>query len=285
MNDQLDMKPGSQGTPPSHRTEQRRHPLYSIRLPLLHKAQSSGADRAEMGWTHNMGEGGACVEVSERLQPQGPIRVRLQTARGAIELEAKVVWSREPGSAGGGVLHGMAFTQIPPRAGRAFPGVTPLQGAGAPCWRPVAIESLRHMPAQGSGGTVVLGLDGRHWSGGTPAPPSGGPASRHETRGHASRTPGAAHGAGRGGLGRAGGKTEPRRAGQSRPSLYVPRSLALHGPRLLTRRAALGVVVSLVNGPQRPGTIARSNLPVCASSPRRIRRWIIQPGECFNRTD
>jgi len=120
MNDQLDMKPGSQGTPPSHRTEQRRHPRYSIRLPLLHKAQSSGADRAEMGWTHNMGEGGACVEVSERLQPQGPIRVRLQTARGAIELEAKVVWSREPGSAGGGVLHGMAFTQIPPEQVEPF---------------------------------------------------------------------------------------------------------------------------------------------------------------------
>jgi hypothetical protein len=67
-----------------------------------------------MGWTHNMGEGGACVELNERLQPQRPIRVRLQTARGAIELEAKVVWSREPDSAGGGVLHGMAFTPIPP---------------------------------------------------------------------------------------------------------------------------------------------------------------------------
>lgn len=114
MTDQLEKRAGSEGTPPFHGTEQRRHPRYSIRLPLLHKAESSGADRAEMGWTHNMGEGGACVELTERLQPQGPIRVRLQTAKGAIELEARVVWSREDGSAGGGILHGMAFTQVAP---------------------------------------------------------------------------------------------------------------------------------------------------------------------------
>ena len=114
MENQVEMTPNSQGTTRSHRMEQRRYLRYSIRLPLLHKAQSSGTDRAEMGWTHNVGEGGACVELTERLQPQGSIRVRLQTAKGAIELEAKVVWSREPGSAGGGILHGMAFTQIAP---------------------------------------------------------------------------------------------------------------------------------------------------------------------------
>lgn len=114
MSNPTEIKPGTQEMPPSHKREKRRHPRYAIRLPLLHKAESSGADRAEMGWTHNMGEGGACVEVTERLQPQGTIRVRLQTATGAIELEAKLIWSREADSSGGGVLHGMAFVQIPP---------------------------------------------------------------------------------------------------------------------------------------------------------------------------
>jgi hypothetical protein len=114
MNDPSETTPGSQEMPPSHGIEKRRHPRYSIRLPLLHKAESSGADRAEMGWTHNMGEGGACVELAERLQPQGPIRVRLQTAKGAIELETKLIWSRQTDSAGGGILHGMAFLQIAP---------------------------------------------------------------------------------------------------------------------------------------------------------------------------
>jgi hypothetical protein len=67
-----------------------------------------------MGWTRNIGEGGACVELNERLQPDGPIRIRLQTAKGAIELEAKVVWSKGATSEGDSILHGVAFTHIAP---------------------------------------------------------------------------------------------------------------------------------------------------------------------------
>ncbi len=114
MNNQPVMNPGRQEIPSTHGPGQRRYPRYPIRLPLLHKAESSGTDRAEMGWTHNVSEGGVCVESYERLQPQRPTRIRLQTARGAIELEARVVWSKDGGKAGGAILHGMAFTQIAP---------------------------------------------------------------------------------------------------------------------------------------------------------------------------
>jgi len=93
---------------------QRRFPRYAIRLPFLHTTESSGTDRAEMGWTRNMGEGGACVELTESLRPQRPIRVRLQTAKGAIELQASVVWSKRTGSSGS-ILHGVAFTQVAPQ--------------------------------------------------------------------------------------------------------------------------------------------------------------------------
>ena len=104
---------GGRGVPPLTK-DQRRFPRYSIRLPFLHTAESSGTDRAEMGWTRNMGEGGACVELTECLRPQRPFRVRLQTAKGAIELQAKVVWSKRTGSSGG-ALHGVAFTEIAPQ--------------------------------------------------------------------------------------------------------------------------------------------------------------------------
>jgi hypothetical protein len=92
----------------------RQHVRYSIRVPLLHNAKSSGTNHAGMGWTRNIGEGGACVELTERLQPDGPILIRLQTAKGAIELEAKVIWSKEATSEGDSILHGVAFTQIAP---------------------------------------------------------------------------------------------------------------------------------------------------------------------------
>ncbi len=114
MRNQLELNTARQEIPLTHQPKQRRHPRYPIRLPLLHKSNISGTDRAEMGWTHNVSEGGVCVELSERLRSRRPTRVRLQTARGAIEVEAKVVWSREAGSTGGGILHGMAFTQLAP---------------------------------------------------------------------------------------------------------------------------------------------------------------------------
>jgi hypothetical protein len=49
-----------------------------------------------------------------------PLRLRLRTDRGAIEVEAQVVWAGEPGRAGGGVLHGVIFTQVSPEQHQAL---------------------------------------------------------------------------------------------------------------------------------------------------------------------
>jgi hypothetical protein len=99
---------------------QRRFHRYPIHLPLLHKPRAPAPTRAGVGWTRNLSEGGACVELAERLQPQLPFRVRLRTDRGAIEVEAQVVWAGEPGRAGGGVLHGVIFTQVSPEQHQAL---------------------------------------------------------------------------------------------------------------------------------------------------------------------
>ena len=53
------------------------------------------------------------MELSEHFQPVTPLRVRLQTDLGAIEVEGQVVWTTEAGEAGRGVLHGVAFTHVP----------------------------------------------------------------------------------------------------------------------------------------------------------------------------
>jgi hypothetical protein len=118
-----------------------------------------------MGWTHNMGEGGACVELTERLQPQRPIRVRLQTAKGAIELEARVVWSREASSAGGGILHGMAFTQVAPEQleplRELFLSEGPMRHAGVRWPLDVSVtcrpQDQTGLPVQGRTGDVGRG--------------------------------------------------------------------------------------------------------------------------------
>jgi hypothetical protein len=101
-----------------------------MQLPLQQKLRASGAAGVGVGWTRDVSEAGACVELPEFLRPQLPLQVRLHTDRGPIETEAQVVWEAEgqavwmaaaqavwawePGPFRGGVLHGLAFTQMGP---------------------------------------------------------------------------------------------------------------------------------------------------------------------------
>ncbi len=94
--------------------DRRQSPRYLIQLPLLHKAKAPSDSRAGVGWTHNLSETGACVELAERLGPRMPLRLLLRTDRGGIQLEAQVVWGGEPGRLSGGVLHGVKFTNLAP---------------------------------------------------------------------------------------------------------------------------------------------------------------------------
>jgi hypothetical protein len=102
-------------------SEQRRFPRYAIQLPLLHAPRTPTPTQTGVGWTHNLSEGGACVELDRRLSAPTRLQVRFQTDCGAIEVETQVVWEveREGGGGGagsveGGVLHGLAFTPLAP---------------------------------------------------------------------------------------------------------------------------------------------------------------------------
>lgn len=91
---------------------QRRSPRYRIQLPLFHKAGTSASSSVGMGRTRNLSEGGACLESAEPLPPSTPLTLVLQTDQGGIRMEGKVVWTGQPGSESGGILHGLAFTQV-----------------------------------------------------------------------------------------------------------------------------------------------------------------------------
>ncbi len=91
-----------------------RHPRYPIQLPFLYRSKGPAPTRAGVGWTRNLSEGGACVELAEGIQPPMLLQLFLQTDHGPIEVEAQVVWAGEPSVTGGGVLYGVAFTQVAP---------------------------------------------------------------------------------------------------------------------------------------------------------------------------
>jgi len=106
--------------------ERRQFARYPIQLPVLHDATFPGSTGSRAGWTRDLSEGGACVELDERLPAPSLLRVHLQTDRGAIEVEAQVVWeveSRESGEGKGGILHGVAFTHLSPNQLQALRGL------------------------------------------------------------------------------------------------------------------------------------------------------------------
>ncbi|HSD50470.1 MAG TPA: PilZ domain-containing protein [Candidatus Methylomirabilis sp.] len=94
------------------RSVQSKYPRYRIQLPLLHRVIGPSSTGAGMGWTRNLSEGGACLEVTGAFRPETPLRLRLQTERGAIEADAEVVWAGVPDPASGVGPHGVAFTQV-----------------------------------------------------------------------------------------------------------------------------------------------------------------------------
>jgi hypothetical protein len=85
-----------------------RFPRYQIQLPVLQKA-SANATRVEVGWTRDLSVSGACLQLPARLPASAVIWLRLQTDRGPIELEARVVWTCENAGSRKGALHGIAF--------------------------------------------------------------------------------------------------------------------------------------------------------------------------------
>lgn len=92
----------------------RRFPRFAVHVPFLFTAPASNPAAVGAGWTRSLSEGGATVELAERLRLQTPLRLRLQTDRGIIEADTEVVWNGGRAPAGGGVVHGLAFTQIAP---------------------------------------------------------------------------------------------------------------------------------------------------------------------------
>jgi hypothetical protein len=75
---------------------------YPVILPLRYTTRYRAAVKAGVGWTRFLSVEGANVELDERLRPQTPLRLHLETDRGSIEVGAKVVWVGEVSAPAGG---------------------------------------------------------------------------------------------------------------------------------------------------------------------------------------
>ncbi len=91
---------------------QHRLPRYQIQLPLLYRL-STPTSKFGVGWTRNLSEGGALVELDDRVPPDTPLHISLRTDSGSIEIEARVTWAEEPRQSDRDVLHNLVFGEIP----------------------------------------------------------------------------------------------------------------------------------------------------------------------------
>jgi len=100
--------------------DKRRFVRYDLRLPVLYKRLGSDRGKAGVGWTRNLSLGGVCLDLDERLDPKTILGVLFQTDRGAIEVEAEVVWAASTPSLDGGLGHGLEFMRLGPRQVQAM---------------------------------------------------------------------------------------------------------------------------------------------------------------------
>lgn len=109
---------------------QRRFPRYTIVLPVLYTIDASESAVPEVGWTSNVSEGGACLELAERLDPSTILNLALRTHEVDIEAKAEVVWAAEPSTTDAGVLHGVTFNHIEPDQRQALRHLIRTKGQG-----------------------------------------------------------------------------------------------------------------------------------------------------------
>jgi Tfp pilus assembly protein PilZ len=98
----------------------RQHPRYPIQIPFVCTAKTPQRTRTTIGWTRNLGEGGACIELSESLPTDTPVWIRMRSDQGTVEMGGKVVWSENGKARGESSIHGLSFTESSPAQRQAL---------------------------------------------------------------------------------------------------------------------------------------------------------------------
>lgn len=97
----------------------RKYPRYPIVLPFRHESLAPDRPGVGTGWTWDLSEAGAGLELVERFEPSTILRLDLRSDIGHICLEAAVAWTGHP-SDKGTILHGVAFRPISAREREAL---------------------------------------------------------------------------------------------------------------------------------------------------------------------
>jgi hypothetical protein len=138
---------------------QRRYARFLVHLPFLYRANVPGFNGSEMGWTFDLSEQGACVELAQRFPPPTPLHLSLQTERTAVEVDAEVVWAGTP-ALPGGIIHGVIFTHIAPDQLQALRDLLPSVGPAGSTGVRLHLDLPMSCHMNGHGGPLLEGRTG-----------------------------------------------------------------------------------------------------------------------------
>jgi hypothetical protein len=81
---------------------------YPIVVPILYATNRIDPVRSGAGWTCNLSEGGACLELPDPIDPSTHLALVLRTDHDRVSMEGRVVWTKSLGPENG-TIHGVAF--------------------------------------------------------------------------------------------------------------------------------------------------------------------------------
>jgi hypothetical protein len=96
-----------EGHPANREAEKRQFARVPVSLPVVGRAPQF-REMALRGIARSAGAGGMMVELPVEVVPGSTLRVLLQTRRGPMEMEGKVVWTA---AAKGATRHGLTFRE------------------------------------------------------------------------------------------------------------------------------------------------------------------------------
>ena len=90
----------------------RRVERHAVQFPIRCVPANTELAPSHAGWTCNLSEAGAALELNERFPVATRLQVWLFTERSSLIVEGQVVWEAPASKETGGVLHGVAFTSL-----------------------------------------------------------------------------------------------------------------------------------------------------------------------------
>ena len=95
----------------SSATDQQLTP-YPIQLSVVYQITNGMNHSTQVGWTRNLSEEGACLQLHEQLEPRTCLCLRLTTNAETLVARSRVVWAEK--AEAGPILHGVAFSRLTP---------------------------------------------------------------------------------------------------------------------------------------------------------------------------